>query len=114
MTSHELTVVFKLFKNLYLLEKDVHFEYSINIVWMIVFRIRSGFLQSKSTRVIGFEGRNQQIRFDLSQTIQYSACKYETLDPKKRVTKLRSLRNYIIYDDPEQVVQFLIKNMWNL
>ncbi len=44
------------------------------------------------------------IRYEVTQTIQYTGCRYEKSDPAKRVTKLRSTRNYIIYDDPEQVV----------
>jgi hypothetical protein len=39
------------------------------------------------------------------QTIQFSPCKYEKTDPRKRVVKLRSTRNFIVYDDPEQVVK---------
>ena len=35
----------------------------------------------------------------------YSGCKYEKPDPAKRVTKLRSLRNYIVFDETEQVVK---------
>ena len=81
----------------------IHDNYkSSNLIFLN--RIRPGYIQSESTRTIGTEGRGPQVRFQLTQTIQYSACKFEKPDPNKRVSKFRSLRNYIVYDDPEQVV----------
>ena len=68
-------------------------------------KVRLGEIRAQSNRAFSFEGGSTVYKFALEQTITYDekTCSLDATDPSKRNTKLISARNYITFDEEEQV-----------
>ena len=64
---------------------------------------KPGLVTSSSSRSFSLKGTGQKVKFDVTHTIEFvGGCE----DKNKRVTsRFKSARNYIVYDDSEQVLR---------
>ncbi|XP_067119899.1 nidogen [Centruroides vittatus] len=73
-------------------------------------KVSNGVIRSHSSRSYRLEGNNLEVPFTVDQTISYTICEFEPQDPKLDIMRLKVTRNFIVYDDKEQIVRYAMSN----
>lgn len=73
-------------------------------------KVSNGIIRSHSSRSYRLEGNILEVPFTIDQTISYTVCEFEHQDPMLDTMRLKVTRNFIVYDDKEQIVRYAMSN----
>ena len=76
-------------------------------------RIRPGVIRSHSTHTFKFGENSLSIPIIIEQTIEYNECQYKPYDERQSTIQLTVARNFIVYDNNEQIVRYASNSRTN-
>ena len=69
-------------------------------------RVKSGVMRSHSTHSFRFGENSLDIPITIDQTIEFNECQFRPFDERQSTLQLTVTRNYIVYDDKEQIIRY--------